>query len=95
MIRSTFDARRMRWVVWCSVRECGAHVAGLDPRETHDEATRLGWTNRPGRGARCPEHRVYVAGPRRAVDVLRSLVERGQLSGNETARAMLREWEAA
>ncbi len=95
MIRSTFDSELARWAVRCSIRGCVAHVAGHNPRETHDEATRLGWTTRPGRGARCPEHRNYVASPRRAVDVLRSLIEHGQLAANATARAMLREWEAA
>jgi hypothetical protein len=95
MIRSTFDAAISRFVVRCSIRDCVAHVAGRTPDAAHDEAIALGWGTVYGRGARCSEHRNYVAGPRRAVDVLRALIERGQLAGNETARAMLREWEAA
>lgn len=95
MIRSTFDLTISRWVARCSVHRCVAHVAGHNPDELHDEAIKLGWTARPGRGPLCPEHRNYVAPARSAVDVLRSLVERGMLANNATAHEMLREWEAA
>ncbi len=95
MIRSNFEPELCRWVTRCTVRGCDAHAAGRSPRELHDEATRLGWTVRHGRGSFCPEHREHTAPPRTAVEILRSLVERGQLANNETARAMLREWEAA
>lgn len=95
MIRATFDHSLSRWVTRCTVSDCPAHVCGHTPQETHDEATKLGWTVRHGRGPRCPEHRAYVAPPRRAVEILRAMVESGGFVNNETARQMLREWEAA
>ena len=94
-MRSTFSLTLSRWVTRCTVRGCPSHVAGHNPNELHDEATKLGWTVRHGRGPLCPEHRAYVAPARSAAEILRSMIERGPLAGNETARVLLAEWEAA
>lgn len=95
MIRSAFDPSIARWVARCSALRCTALVVGRTPRETHDNATALEWTVRHGRGPLCAEHRNYVAPSRSVAERLRSMLSKGTLVGNATARELLREWEAA
>lgn len=94
MIASSFDPAINQWVVRCSKSKCLAHVAARTPAEAHDAAVQLGWVEHYGRKARCAEHAVGVdRSTRTAVEILRSMIEHGELGKSETAREMLREWE--